>query len=662
MPNKKINIAAILNDFFIITCLISFFGAVVYRLYSLNSIGAAANLVLAAIAFIFLLRLKRISRIENREIYCDAGEWQEKNRDAENRGFILWTAVYCLLAAACFLILFKSQTAEAVVSPWQTVPAYFFALYAAATGLIFYLAAQAGNSRRENAVIFLISLHYFLSFSAVWIIYKLGYGYDSFVHQATMDLIDKTGAVEPKPFYYLGYYALIAIIHKITSLPIFWLDKLIVPVLAAVFLPMSLYRALSEWYDDKTAALALILILLILPFPFFISSAPQNFAYLLLLITVIRGLTCACAHDLIIIYLFALAALAVHPIAGIPALLLALALTVFHSDKTNWKKYFYGLIFIFSAVILPAAFYFVEKSNSPVQSATAAAQTAAIAWPKLIMPGEENFILNFIYLYGFNVKFFAALLAAAGIAIALKHGRKCKIFFLYLLIAAGLAASYFAVKILPFNYLIDYERGDYSGRILLAAAFLLLPFILAPLYGLTKKILTQSAAIKYPLIVFLSLLAAASLYLSYPRLDNYFNSHGYAVSDNDLEAVRWIESDGQSDFIVLANQQVSAAALREFGFKKYFKTSDSGGINSEIFYYPVPTGGRLYQYYLGMVYDKPSRASMFKAMDLAGVDKGYFVLNDYWWAFPKILAEAKLEADSWREINGGKIYIFKYEK
>ena len=53
---------------------------------------------------------------------------------------------------------------------------------------------------------------------------------------------------------------------------------------------------------------------------------------------------------------------------------------------------------------------------------------------------------------------------------------------------------------------------------------------------------------------------------------------------------------------------------------------------------------------------------MLAAMELAGVNEGYFVLNKYWWAFPKILAEAKLEADSWQEFDKGKIYVFRYSK
>ncbi|MBU4375668.1 hypothetical protein KKH38_04155, partial [Patescibacteria group bacterium] len=145
----------------------------------------------------------------------------------------------------------------------------------------------------------------------------------------------------------------------------------------------------------------------------------------------------------------------------------------------------------------------------------------------------------------------------------------------------------------------------------------------------------------------------------------YFNSRCFSTSKNDIEAVNWIENNTESDYIVLANQQVSAAALREFGFKKYYspplidKERGSGG---EVFYYPVPTGGPLYQYYLDMVYEKPSRETMAKAMDLAGVSEGYFVLNKYWRAFDKILEEAKLEADSWEDIGDGDVFVFKYYK
>ena len=155
--------------------------------------------------------------------------------------------------------------------------------------------------------------------------------------------------------------------------------------------------------------------------------------------------------------------------------------------------------------------------------------------------------------------------------------------------------------------------------------------------------------------VFLSCVLSAALYLTYPRHDNYFNSRGYSVSSSDIKAVDWINADAKADYIVLANQQVGAAALSRFGFKKYYGAG-------QIFYYPIPTSSPLYQYYLDMVYKKPSRETMFKAMDLTGVNLGYFVLNKYWWAFPKILDEAKFRASSWQIIDNGQVYVFKYEK
>ena len=174
-----------------------------------------------------------------------------------------------------------------------------------------------------------------------------------------------------------------------------------------------------------------------------------------------------------------------------------------------------------------------------------------------------------------------------------------------------------------------------------------------------KKFFNLSNILLIALFVFafLILILSASLYLSYPRLDNYFNSRGFSVSSADLKAVNWINGDADDNFIVLANQQVSAAALNQFGFKKYYLKN-----NSPVFYYPVPTGSPLYQYYLDMVYKEPSRETMLKAMGLADAATGYFVLNKYWWAFPKILAEAKLSSNGWQLIDDGEIYIFKYTK
>ena len=642
------NLNYILKNILILISLISLFGAIVYRLYTLNNIGIAISLILVIVIFIIILRLQKIN---NRKL-------KKSNLHQKNKISILHILLltsYFLLLTSSFYILFTHQTTDAIITPWQVVPSYFFIIYGLTTAILIVFIQKQSN----NLTILLISLHYFLSFSIAWIIYKIGYGFDPFIHQTTMELIDKTGSVFPKPFYYLGHYSLIVILHKITFIPIVWLDKLLVPILAAIYLPSTLFHALSKWFANNKTNLLLLMIILILPFSFFIVTTPQNFAYLLLLLIILLALTYSTKIDLMIIYLLSFATLVIHPLAGIPALLFTILLSLSRCQKIKIKKLGFLLIFIISIIALPLAFYLFENKTTSIDELPA--QQTIISMPKIIIPGQENFILNFIYLYGFNLKIII------GLIIAYRNKKQCQIFFLYLLMAAALLISYLLTKFLPFNFLIDYERSNFPDRILLIAIFFFLPFILITLYTLLDKIIKQNNIIKTSLFTFLIILITSSLYLSYPRYDRYFNSRGFSVSQNDINAVHWIENDAQEDYLVLANQQVSAAALREFGFAKYYQNplshdermGEGLGVR-EIFYYPIPTGGPLYQYYLDMVYQKPSRETMIKAMDLVNVSQAYFVLNKYWWAFPKILEEAKLETDDWQVSGNGQVYVFRY--
>ncbi len=651
----------------IFLALISFFGAVVYRVYSLNNIGVAISLILAIISFFIIQRFKTGNK---KQVTCNIKRVitnTERNTVIKKIKLInlLLVACYLLLVLSLFYILFTSQTTESIISPWQVMPNYFFIVYGLATAVLVFTILRINNAPTTYKLqaTSLIIIHYFLSFSIVLIIYKIGYGFDSFIHQATVDLINKTGSVEPKPFYYLGQYSLVVILHKITTLPLIWLDKLLAPLLAAIYLPITLWRVFKKLFADNKSSLLLILTVLILPFSFLIATTPQNFAYLLLLIIILLGLACKNIYDLIIIYVLALTAAVFQPIAGIPAIMFALLLTVYHSDVetqnlASLRKYFYSLIFIISSIALPLAFYLLNGNKTiPPFVKGGLGEFMNGVLPTLTVPSQENFILNFIYLYGFNLKIIIGVITITGLIIAYRHRRECKIFFIYLIMSLSLGISYLLVKILPFSFLIDYEKNNYSDRILLISIFFLAPFILTALYGFIHRTLKQKNSVKIPLLLFMVILITASLYLSYPRFDRYFNSRGYSVGQSDIDAARRIEKNSEQDYIVLANQQVSAAALREFGFKKYYETDSK----SKIFYYPIPTGGPLYQYYLDMVYKKPSRRTMLAAMELTGVNEGYFVLNKYWWAFPKILEEAKLEADSWEEIYGGEVYIFKYK-
>jgi hypothetical protein len=152
------------------------------------------------------------------------------------------------------------------------------------------------------------------------------------------------------------------------------------------------------------------------------------------------------------------------------------------------------------------------------------------------------------------------------------------------------------------------------------------------------------------------------LYLSYPHNDALEKGRSYAVSKYDLEAVKWIDADGANrDFVVLANQSVSAAALQEFGFKKYYENKTQNSINKtqKIFYYPIPTSSPLYEIYLDLIYNGVTREKIQKARELAGAEEVYLVINSYWLDAKKRVEEAKLLADEYEEIEG-KVWVFGF--
>ena len=511
-------------------------------------------------------------------------------------------------------------------------------------------------------LIFIILFSFLINSIAI-IIYKFGFGFDFFIHEATMELINATGAVEPKPLYYLGQYSIIILLHKLLLIPIHYAHLLLVPVLASFLIPFNLYLVLKKKFSSQTNTYLSLLVFITLPLALFFNTTPQNLAYLFLILVIIRGLNCRDYFDIFYIFALSLATLLIQPIAGIPAILLSLAITIYYSDFKKIKKHLYRFIFILSAISLPGAFVLVNKLNG-IGNADESVSSASPVLRRFLegltlqLPKEENIILNFIYFFAFNIKLLLLGLFIIGAYTVYKNKKEFKVYRVYLLIAFGVFISFLITNNLSFSYLISYERLAFSARIFNVSLLLLTPFFMVGVFSLINSLSQKRTVIKIIFIGFYVFLIPIFVYINYPRLDNYHNSHGYSVSQDDIDAVNYIEDNSKDDYIVLANQQTSVAALREFGFTRYYKTDEG----EDIFYYPIPTGAPLYEYFLKMVDEEPSRDTMLEAMDIANVDTGYFVINKYWWAFPKIVAEAKIEANSWKSINNGEIFIFKFNK
>jgi len=196
-------------------------------------------------------------------------------------------------------------------------------------------------------------------------------------------------------------------------------------------------------------------------------------------------------------------------------------------------------------------------------------------------------------------------------------------------------------SVIVFPNVIVYEQGDYPLRLLKSSLLFLIPFAMYGLYTLytfaIDAIKNKKQLVKISSVILISILLTLSFYLSYPQKNPKARFPGFNVSQSDVNAVHWIH-DRHTDYeyIVLDNQLVSAAALTEYSFAQNFNST-----LGELFYYAVPTGGPLYQYYGKMMYEGQKREYIKEAMDLAGVDTAYFVVNKYWANSEKIITGAK---------------------
>jgi hypothetical protein len=287
-------------------------------------------------------------------------------------------------------------------------------------------------------------------------------------------------------------------------------------------------------------------------------------------------------------------------------------------------------------------------------------------------------IYHLLYLYSLNGLLLFLGFLAVGIFYFKKQEKQITIGYLLLILI--FLINLILVSLLDFQALIGYEQLEFAKRLLQIIALAVMPIFLMGVYSVLKSILKIRLG-RWIAIFFGSLILTGALYLAYPHNDAFEKGRSYAVSRYDSAAVLAIEKDAKgNEYVVLANQSVSAASLKELGFKKYYiipsvplPTLPFGhsldGLNSEgmtrkiqqLFYYPIPTSSPLYEIYLDMIYNGPTMKKIEKARALTGVEKIYFVVNNYWLDAKKRIAEAEKIADE--DINiEGKVRIFGFLK
>lgn len=583
--------------------------------------------------------------------------------------FNLWlialNGLYLFLMFLAFSQVIFASTSQSLRTPWEIIYGQIFVLYFVGTFALLLIIKLSSNAWP----LFLIIIHAFFTLSVAFFVYQIGFGYDPFIHRTNLNLIAQTGTLLPKPFYYIGQYSLLLFYNFLFKLPLDLLDKILVPLATAIYLPTAVYCALKDNFKTKNNLLLLCVVsVLAFPLASFIVTTPAGLAGFLAIIAILFSLYYI-RHEKTSgwpLAILALSALSVHPLVGLPLSFFVVLVLFYHKWQIKNKlpailrQSILWEVIVLGCLALPVAFLINSLTLSELKVGLQA------GWFKELINNLFDGGLNFYwrrfvslpdlaYVYGFNLAWIVLGLALLGLGlIAIKKQLKGYAIFLFGALMA--IANYALLKaMVNFFSLQSHEQATYPKRVLELTAYMLSPFILIGLYLLWQKVLEKQKIIQLAAILLASAAITFAFYFAYPRVDKIAESHGYSTSVTDLETVNLLEKlqnkNGFEPYVVLASQPVSAGAIKELGYKYYY---------NDYFFYPVPTGGKLYQLYEDLAYGKKPTSEIIGTVKyLTGVNTVYFVINDYWFdAHSKIEAE-KETAGEWFAING-KNYIFKH--
>lgn len=577
-----------------------------------------------------------------------------------------WAGVILLGQLALFFKLFARQYDDTLISPWTLFGPNFFIIFFIISLLLLWVLQK---SKHIPSNLLLITTHTGLILSVVLIVFKYGFGFDPHIHQATERWIVEHGSILPKQPYYIGQYVMVVMSHFITKLDIFTLDKLLVPLGTILTIPLSTYFALSK-ADFKYKLFPAIALIPLIPLSFFIVTTPNNLALLLAFIagTWIWYESKAGNNKTYLLgIILSLTSCAIHPMIGLPVFIIYLGSIIFKGlNRPSTKKMlgegiFYPIYTLIVAGIVPLALFansFVNKGSLVLQNTFANISNFLIIFerPHYIFIERGPRALKLLYYYRDALKPLMILVLIIGIFIVIKkHKNKLAYFFLSTTIGL-IISSFFITTSIHFKDVISYDQRLYGTRLLDLALILMIPFFVLALREFFVYIKKQPGK-QFLAAIFFSSLLLISWFFTYPTRDNISLYTGQNVRAADISVVHAIDNrnDNKKDYIVLTNQTVGVAALREFGFEHYLDTPAG-----EQYFYSIPTGGPFYQYFRKMVYEQPLKQWMIESMQFAGVKKAYFVHTNYWAPAAEIRDAAKLEADNWWELYDGRVWVYEY--
>ncbi|MBI2551624.1 hypothetical protein HYV73_04800 [Candidatus Uhrbacteria bacterium] len=585
------------------------------------------------------------------------------------RLFYPLAALSFILSSTLTILLFVSRTWDATPSPWLQIPTIAFVLF-----FLLVLTTTLALAYRPGIrlTMFLLASLLIPTLGVATLIFPLGYGFDLFVHEATIRYIALHGTVTPKPPYYLGAYVLELIGNELFLIPLHWINTWVVPVLASVLIP-AVYVTFPQhilWPRGMPLghkmgnAISFLLGISMLPLSAFILSTPQQLAdlFFFVVVWIAVSVSTESRRTKLALAIVSLATLLIHPIAGIPLLCF---LCIRFVTSNTWGWIFTGV----GSVLLPLVFFlFGLLKHQPIHFTWPHVSNLQGLIPDGFLTPHFGTLWDFVGTVGPGLLFLLGTSCAwMGIRTAHIVGghRRDAVYRVSTGLATMLVINFLLLRFfLAADFLPDSERFSYADRLLPLILLSFSPILFVGASRLLEYIMPLPRSMKTILLVLLCLTLTVHWYRLYPRQDGLTRSHLYNVSQNDLDGARFIEgaADGRP-YIVLGDQAVSAAALSLYGFERTMGPH---------YFYPIPNGSPLSEWFLKMN-EKPSAETADGARTFINAECArtgcntpeitlvYFLVHDYWWDATRIRETAKTNAATVREIDGGKIVIFGYE-
>jgi hypothetical protein len=526
----------------------------------------------------------------------------------------------------------------AMQSPWLQIQPWFFPVFFLTTALLLYVLWD----KKPTPLLFVgATTHFLLFFCIALLAFRFGYAYDPLIHQAAEKYVALHGKITPLQPFYIGQYALVATLHIISRIPVELIDRLLLPILSGISLPIIGFIGLSKgWNVSRNKALLASSGLLLISLAELTFTVPYNMSVLMLLWWIILlPYALETRGGKITLIALSLAATMFHPLIGIPLCLGTIISIVL-------KKFPHKYIAIIGSSLIGIALASMLGIYRMTHGETFITSTFDL----------QNFIRIFSFtndmshvrprtqlLYGLHF-LIPYIIIAAG--ISLRKKTQPIIRWTLFSISGGILFGIFLIStLISIPGIVNYEQNEFVLRLKNALPLFFIPLIISHIDNLRYKKIA---------IILCAILISFSLYFSYPRIDGV-TKPGWNVSHSDIEVTKSIpQLANNKPYIVISNQILAATGLRELGFDHRLIVADT----IDTYPYTIGMSEPIYPLTQKILYEELNGVDV---RTLAHLISGpvFVAVHNYWYRFDEIANEAHIAgADKTYQFDGITVYEF----